>query len=268
MKMMKCKICGRDSKKIFNTKILNKYNINYFYCKECGFIQTQEPYWLDKAYEESINITDTGIMQRNLYLSKITSILLFFVFDKNAKFLDYAGGYGIFTRLMRDIGFDFYWYDKYSENLLARGFEYKKTDKIELITSFEAFEHFVNPSEEIEKMLGISKNIFFSTELYEYNPPKPDEWWYYGLEHGQHISFYSIKTLNYIANKYKLNLYTNGRNLHLLTEKKINNVFFKILLKVHRFGLANIVSLMMKSKTIEDWELLKNLLMEKNENIL
>ncbi len=38
-------------------------------------------------------------------------------------FLDYAGGYGVFTRLMRDIGFDFYWHDPYTQNLFANGFE-------------------------------------------------------------------------------------------------------------------------------------------------
>ena len=66
---------------------------------------------------------------------------------------------------MRDIGFDFYRYDKFSENLLARGFEYKNGG-IELITCFEAFEHFDKPIEEIENMFKISKNILFSTELY------------------------------------------------------------------------------------------------------
>ena len=58
---------------------------------------------------------------------------------------NYAGGYGIFTRMMRDIGFDFYWLDKYADNLLTNGFEYNKKihKKIEAITSFESFEHFV-----------------------------------------------------------------------------------------------------------------------------
>jgi hypothetical protein len=57
---------------------------------------------------------DTGIMQRNLYLSKITAFILLLFFDCRKKFLDYAGGYGVFVRLMRDYGFDFYWYDKYA----------------------------------------------------------------------------------------------------------------------------------------------------------
>ncbi len=225
---MKCKICLTENKVIFSSKILYKYDIEYFHCKNCGFLQTEEPYWLDEAYEESINVSDTGILARNLYLSDISSLIIYFFFDKSKKYLDFAGGYGILTRLMRDIGFDFYWYDKYSENLVARGFEQdEKSMEVELITIFEAFEHFTEPISEIENMLNISKNILFSTELLPSIIPKPHEWWYYGLEHGQHISFYSLETLEYIAKKYNLNLYSNGHNIHLFTEKDLNRYCFQ-----------------------------------------
>jgi len=120
---------------------------------------------------------------------------------------------------MRDIGFDFYWNDKYTQNIFARGFEGGLLDNYEAITTFESFEHFVEPIKEIENMLLISKNIIFTTELLP-SPvvPYPDKWWYYGLEHGQHISFYSEKTLNYIAKKYNLFLYKVG-SIHLLHKK-------------------------------------------------
>ena len=249
---MKCKICNKENSQIFSAKILNKHYIKYYYCTNCGFLQTEEPYWLEEAYSESINISDTGIMSRNLNLAQKSTLIIYFFFNKNKKFLDFAGGYGIFTRLMRDIGFDFYWNDKYSVNLVARGFEYNESNKIELLTSFESFEHFDNPLMEIESMLKISKNILFSTELINSNPPIPNDWWYYGLEHGQHISFYSKKTLEYIAKKYNLNLYSNGRTLHLLTEKNLNNLLFKLIVKMNRLGLFNIVKKLMKPKTIED----------------
>lgn len=251
---MTCKICNQDNESIFTSKILNKYDIKYFYCPHCGFLQTEEPYWIEEAYAESINVTDTGIMRRNLSLSRKVSILLYFFFKKDRKFVDFAGGYGIFTRLMRDIGFDFSWYDPYTTNLVARGFEYsdKEEDKIELLTSFESFEHFANPLDEIEKMLVISKNILFSTNILPSVIPKPEEWWYYGLEHGQHISFYSKDTLEFIAKKYKLNLYTNGNGIHLLTEKKLNNKMFNAILMLDRIGLFYVIKRFIKSKTVLD----------------
>jgi len=246
---MTCKICNQKAKQIFTAQILNKYDIKYFHCKNCGFLQTEEPYWLHDAYAESINISDTGYMQRNLILSQQSTILLALFFDKNKVFLDYAGGYGVFVRLMRDVGFDFYWDDKYTTNLFARGFEYNK-QPIEAITTFESFEHFVNPLEEIEKMLMFSKNIIFSTELLPQPIPNPEAWWYYGLEHGQHISFYSIKTFQFIAKKYNLN-YSKLGGLHLLTEQKVSNLKLKIL-KFSKFGLHKLLQKQLRSKTWKD----------------
>jgi len=214
-------------------------------------VQTEEAYWLEEAYAESINTCDTGIMARNMLLMRLSSLIIYFFYDKSRKFLDYAGGYGIFTRLMRDIGFDFYWNDKYSPNLIARGFKAHSEGKVELVTSFEAFEHFDEPITEIESILKESKNILFTTGLISDLPPKPNDWWYYGLDHGQHISFYSRKTLMFIAKKYNLNFYSNG-SIHLLTEKKISNALFKFVLKMNKLGLFYFVKKRMSSKVVTD----------------
>ncbi len=251
---MKCKICSNETYNIFSTRILNKYNIKYYYCDYCGFLQTEEPYWLKEVYSNSVSITDTGIMLRNITCSKITAVVLYFLFKKFNKFLDFGGGYGIFTRLMRDIGFDFYWYDPHSINLLARGFETKnKNYKYELVTAFEVFEHFAEPIKEIESMLQFSGNILFSTELLPSTLPKPREWWYYALKSGQHISFYSYRTLKCIAQKYNMNLCSNGENFHLfIKNRKINNKIFNFLPKLQRFGLFFYIKKKMKSLTVDD----------------
>ena len=88
---MICKICKSESKFVFEAKVLRKYNVKYYHCPSCGFLQTEEPYWLSEAYSEAISSLDTGIMQRNLYLSKITAFILLLFFDCRKKFLDYAG---------------------------------------------------------------------------------------------------------------------------------------------------------------------------------
>ena len=257
---MICKICGEEAHEKFKAKILKKYDIAYFYCDNCGFLQTEEPYWVQEAYKDPISISDTGYLYRNIYLSQKLTILLMLFFYKKGKFLDYAGGYGVFARLMRDIGFDFYWDDKYTKNLFALGFEYEKLklikDKenklgaIEALTTFESFEHFVNPIEEVKNMLNISENIIFTTELLPNPLPEPDDWWYYSLQSGQHISFYSKKTFQFIACKFGLNYFTSG-NLHILTNKKISNFALKIL-KSNKFGLHKLLQKQIKSKTWED----------------
>ena len=248
---MRCKICGSESNRVFSYKILNKYDINYFYCENCKFLQTEEPYWLDEAYAESINISDTGYMQRNIDFSAKLTILLSIFFDTQSTYLDFAGGYGVFVRLMRDVGFDFVWDDKYTQNLFAKKFEYKDDLNIKAITSFESFEHFENPIKEIEKMMNISKNIIFSTEILPMPIPKPSEWWYYGIEHGQHISFYSDRTLKFIANKYGLNYYNINNGLHIFTQEKKPS-YIKFLPKLTKIGLHKVIGKAIKSKTWDD----------------
>jgi len=78
------------------------------------FYKQKSLFWVKEAYNNSTSITDTGIMSRNISSSKITATILYFLFKTFDKFLDYGGRYGIFTRLMRDIGFDFYWYYPHS----------------------------------------------------------------------------------------------------------------------------------------------------------
>ena len=261
---MKCKVCTKQTTAVFEARMLGKYTVTYYHCQHCGFLQTEEPYWLDEAYKSPINIMDTGILSRNIRLSEITAALLYSSFNIRKKYLDFAGGYGIFTRLMRDIGFDFYWHDPYTENMVSRGFEYDGNDcnDIELITSFESFEHFTNPIEEIENMLAISKNIIFSTSLMPTPMPQPEQWWYYGLEHGQHISFFSCKTLEYIAQKYGLNLYSDNGDIHMFTTKNIvdfDRVFKRLKKGRSRYIFLRDIKRKLDSKTMADMNYIKNL---------
>jgi len=256
---MICKICNSNTQQVFISKILKKYDVKYFKCNNCGYLFTEDPFWLDEAYSRSINISDTGLVDRNISFSKMLAVLIYFNFDTDGKFLDYAGGYGIFTRLMRDIGFDFYWYDIYTQNLLAKGFEADANHdtKYEFVTAFEVFEHLVDPKEDIKRMLQQSDTIVFSTELLPNQIPDPNSWWYYGFEHGQHISFYSKNTFAWLANHFGLKYYyING--IHLLTSKKINYSTMAIEKKLCKFGLFYFVKKMMKSKTLSDSILLRS----------
>lgn len=221
---MYCKICNNETSQIFTSLVLGKHQVKYYHCQNCNFIQTETPHWLDEAYSAAICLQDTGIMQRNLILSAKVPLVLFYLFKKNKKFLDYAGGYGIFVRMMRDLGFDFYWEDKFCENLVAKGFNGgfgSSAEKYEVITSFESFEHFTDPMLEITNLLKKSDNILFTTQLIP-NSTLPDQnWWYYSFNTGQHISFYSEKTFRFIAQKLGLKFYTNGF-LHLLSRSEPN----------------------------------------------
>lgn len=254
-----CRVCKMKVEAIFSTVLLQKHPTQYFQCLDCGYVQTEEPYWLEEAYKTSINDSDTGIIMRNLWHRNIASTLIYFLFNRQGKFLDYGGGYGVFVRLMRDVGFDFCWQDKHTENLFVKGFEFteSKINTVEIVTCFEAFEHFVDPVFELDNLLSISRNILLSTEFIPEPTPSPDEWWYYGMDHGQHIGFFQKKTFDYLAEKHQLNFYTNGQNIHLLTEKQIPKSAFKWITKVSKY-ITPLIQKRMESLTWKDFEKIKS----------
>jgi len=226
----KCKICSADAFLFFSAKLLQRYEVKYFSCCECGFVQTEEPYWLEEAYSDAITGSDIGLVDRNFKLARITMSVIRTCFNSSVKFLDYAGGYGLMVRLMRDSGFNFQWYDKYCDNLFAQGFEATSGDSkaYDLVTAFEVMEHMRNPLEDIKELLTYSRNILFTTNILQLTHPKPESWWYYGLDHGQHISFFTIESLKFMARKHSLNFYTNGKSVHLFTEKRIPPGLFRV----------------------------------------
>ena len=249
---MKCKICNSETTEQFSALVLNKHTVRYFLCGKCFFLQTEEPYWLDEAYRNTINTSDTGVVARSIFFSKIVTSLICLELEKDRKFLDYGGGYGLFTRLMRDVGFDYYWSDPFTQNLLAKGFEFdSRHGEFELITCFETFEHFTDPMREISSMMKFSSNIFLSTETLPIPVPSPSEWYYYAPEHGQHVSFYSSRTLHHIAGQLGFNYHTNGSDLHFLTKEKISAAGFRFIIRYGKF-LYLALKKQMKSKTAAD----------------
>ncbi|MCL2339261.1 MAG: class I SAM-dependent methyltransferase [Proteobacteria bacterium] len=212
-KKVSCKICAHACDHAFDTPILKKYAAHYWHCPKCDFLFCENAAeWLAAAYKSSINIEDTGIMARNVNIANWLMPPLYKLFGNDGRYLDTAGGYGFLVRLMRDRGFDFYWNDPYTENLVARGFEsaYKKYDAV---TAIECFEHFADPVDELKKMRKISDCIIFSQDIRPTPIPRPGEWDYYGLSHGQHIGFYTEKTLNVMAKKIGLR-YVRRDNMH------------------------------------------------------
>lgn len=222
---MNCLICSGSCSFQFETLVLKKYDVGYYKCSNCGFIQTVAPFWLNEAYESAITQLDIGLVSRNLYFSEIfESFVDKNLLSGNGIYLDFAGGYGLFVRLMRDKGINFYRQDVYCKNIFAEHFDLSdmpQNQKFEAITAFEVFEHLVNPLEELKKMLNFSNVIIFSTELQPEGVLTPDNWWYFVPETGQHVSLYSFDSLMKIAEKESLHLYSNKQNLHIFSKKNL-----------------------------------------------
>lgn len=235
---MQCHICSSPARAWGQATVLEKYPVQYYQCERCGFIQTEPPYWLDEAYSEAITRSDLGLVTRNVVLARTTQSIVLAFFNQQARYVDYGGGYGMFVRLMRDAGFDYYRLDKYCANLFAAGFDADESgrSRYELLTAFEVFEHLAQPLAEIQKMLSLSRNLLFSTRLAPSPAPDLNTWWYYGLDHGQHVAVYTRQSLGLLARQFGLNFYSDNRTLHLLTEKRLPGALFKLVALTGRWS--------------------------------
>lgn len=234
--IVKCKICAHDSAPVFQGRIFDRM-VQFYECHHCDFIQSETPDWLDKAYANVINDVDTGLVARCLGNVRLVASTLLFIGKPRGRTIDYAGGYGLLTRLLRDLGVNAWWTDPYCENILAKGFE-DREGSADLVTAFEAFEHFVDPMTELKHMLTIAPVVLFSTSLCPKPHPPLDKWDYYGFDHGQHISFYRVKTLKVMAEILGCEAVTDGDTRHLIARKLRHRALWPTMvrLKLPRIG--------------------------------
>jgi len=221
-------ITGSRTQFAFSGRVLGRYDINYFRCPETGFIQTEQPYWLDEAYSSAISTLDVGYIFRNVTLADTSANLIEKCLPEFECGLDYGGGYGMFVRLMRDKGFPFLRHDPLCENLFAQCFDH--TDwprrKFDVLTAFEVFEHLPDPVSSVAEMFQFAPTILFSTELQPGGGVESiDDWWYFVPETGQHIAFYTGQSLQWIADRFDARFYSDG-SLHCLTvDRRFANPF-------------------------------------------
>lgn len=256
-----CSVCKREMVHAFSALVLRQYTVKYFHCGNCGLITTEDPYWLDEAYRDAVAPADTGLIQRNLAIASRLSVLLYYGFDRQGRYADIAGGYGVLVRLMRDIGFHFFWSDKYCRNDFARGFEVDCVKKpFTALTAFEVLEHVSDPYEWLKSQLleyGAT-TVICTTEIYEGPVPPDRSWWYYSFATGQHISFYQGRTLQMIADRLGLR-YWHVNGFHLFSRDAPTN---RLLLSKLSSRVSMLLSLYVKkamtSMTFDDHNTLLN----------
>jgi len=239
--MTPCNICGTESHAFGKARVLRKYDAAFFRCPRCGYIHTPEPFWLEEAYALDQS-TDVGMVSRNVMCARIAKAVLGVFFDGRGRFLDFGGGPGLFVRLMRDNGFDFYWQDAFSKNLFAGGFAGNMNSKYEAITVFEVFEHLTGPVASVAEMFNVLESILFSTAIVPAVDCQLGRWWYYAPDQGQHVSFYTFESLRILSSAFGARLYTDGNSFHLMTRRRIAPLgfLFSLLSKPRLAALVDI----------------------------
>lgn len=132
------------------------------------------------------------------------------------KALEFGSGPGpVLFELLKRTGLEMHQYDPFyykSEEYLNH--------KYNLITSTEVAEHFSDPMKEfkhLESLLNDDGYLVIMTSFRMMEIEQFFKWWYRRDE--THISFYNLKTLQYIAKKFNLKI-INQNNKNIIVMKK------------------------------------------------
>ena len=226
-----CPICDAERENAFQMTLLGVHKVAYYRCRSCGFLQTEQPWWLEEAYSRAIAVLDTGLVRRNVEMASKLTRLLGTTRDVRGHFVDLAGGTGLLTRLMRDRGFDFRWHDPHCENVHAPGFEVLDDGHpTEAVTAIEVLEHLADPHQFIQQAIDRHhpQLLVFTTVLFEGEPPPPT-WWYYLPNTGQHISFYQRSTLQRLADRSGLH-FASYHQIHVMAREPITALTLRFLM--------------------------------------
>lgn len=192
---MKCKICGHDTISYKHPR----FDMLFHECSFCEFIFKDEKNYVSKEkeikkYDEHQNsIQDLGYV--NFLTDFIESAVWPFV--KKGKILDFGSGPNpVLAALLKDVyHFDVDIYDLYyASNKIYQNQFY------DLITSTEVIEHLKHPLEAFQlfhKHLKTNGILSIMTLFHPNNKDLFFEWHY--IRDATHVSFFTSKTLRYIA---------------------------------------------------------------------
>jgi glycosyltransferase involved in cell wall biosynthesis len=223
---MHCRLCYGKTVQRFSVTLLGHHRTGLHECAVCGSLQTDPPHWLDEAYADPRPITDTGIVQRTLENSiTCADLLARLAVSESDICVDFGGGNGLFSRMMRDKGFNFFCFDRYVDPFYvphhAAGDHGIKHATV--VTCFEVLEHLPEPAKDLMEIFSYQPDLLIATtSTYQ---GQGAEWPYLSVENGQHVFFYSAPALGQIAEAYGYHLITTG-SLHLFCRRQPHTLNF------------------------------------------
>jgi len=206
MAQNQCRLCQGAAEYLFSKPIMNKWRADYHRCASCHSLQVAESPWLAEVYELADKYQgfafDTGLVARNLRLAGFIATFLRAANFSDRKILDYGGGTGLLTRLLRDMGFNTYCYDSYKSPQLVGAFHVRTLDAckdVDIAIAVEVLEHFTDPAKDLEELLRAAPLVIFTTDLYA---GQSEDWEYLSTFNGQHVMFYSTAAMEYVERRF------------------------------------------------------------------
>jgi hypothetical protein len=228
---LECLLCGHTAH-LFDVVDFNKscdrqegeYQLSgiaiyYAICDHCGFCFAPEIMaWTDaelkeKIYNDEYVLIDPEFVEIRPKKDEARLNELFPQHD-HIRHLDYGGGEGKLSQLLKNSGWNTISYDPFFNT----DQEIEQLGKFDLITVFEVFEHTKNIHRLMEDLSLLVKPegvIFFSTAVTDKTifRNKRLDWWYASPRNG-HISLFRLDNLITLGQRYGLNMLSNQVNYH------------------------------------------------------
>lgn len=210
-----CTICSSD------TTVLHDPQLKVFYhvCDHCGFIYKDPQFHLSHEQElEEYNQHDNSFESKG-YVAMFERFINDYIRPLNLSGvgLEFGSGPGpVLKELLTREGYQMHDYDYfYNPN------EDYKQRQYDFITSTEVVEHFTTPLQEFTHLTSLLKDggyLIVMTQFNTYDTEGFLQWWY--RREQSHISFYSVKTIQYLAKILDMTLIQhNNKNVFILQKQ-------------------------------------------------
>lgn len=199
--------------------------VHYYLCDNCGFCLAPEfSQWTLEDFERRIYNADYVNVDPDYLGDRPRAnasglINLFGEHSRTIRHIDYGGGNGSLSEILRETGWNSVSYDPF----VNRNVHIESMGRFDLITAYEVFEHVPDVKQlmsNLSSLLASDGVVLFSTLLTDGNigPRQPLSWWYASPRNG-HISLFSDKSLVLLAAKHGLKFGSFDQGLHVFWYK-------------------------------------------------
>lgn len=201
-----CKICQAPVAESLSMKDSRVFH----YCDQCEFISLDPEFILSHSEEKSRYDLHENTIDNPGYVAMFEKFIKHAVEPYQVKtILDYGSGPGpVLVELLSRAN---YQVDNYDPYYAAK--EFGENQQFDMVVSTETFEHFNEPLETIAAVVERLKPAAYLSlqTVFACKPEELEKWWYKNDE--THVSFYSPKTFEYIADKFDLKIiWHNGKD--------------------------------------------------------
>jgi hypothetical protein len=92
------------------------------------------------------------------------------------------------------------------------------------VTAFEVLEHLVDPVADLREVAGLTDVLLATTRMLPDPLPLPEQWDYYSLETGQHVTLYTPKAISTLGRRLGYAHVVSGQLIHLFSRRPVNPI--------------------------------------------